>query len=204
MRYKILLTFLATFTLLNANSFHAEKVANKTIKFSNGTVKHGGHRNWRNNNPGNIEYGDFAIANGAIGTDGRFAIFSTMEDGYRAQMNLLSGDSYRNKTIAQAIKRYAPSYENNTNKYISFISDNLGVSKHQKIKHLSRDQRMEMVRLMAEYEGMKAGYYLNGSRYSARVKLPDPATTIRQSRAYFSNVLNPQRTRLHKILIGAY
>jgi hypothetical protein len=43
-----------------------------------------GPRNRRNNNPGNIEYGPFAKEHGAIGTDGRFAIFPDEETGFRA------------------------------------------------------------------------------------------------------------------------
>jgi hypothetical protein len=46
-------------------------------------------RNLRNNNPGNLEYGDFAKSHGATGSDGRFAIFSTMEAGMAAQEALL-------------------------------------------------------------------------------------------------------------------
>ena len=204
MKYKILFTLLFSFSLLNAESYHAQKIANKTIQFSNGTIKKGGHRNWRNNNPGNIEYGEFAKSNGAIGTDGRFAIFPTMNVGYKAQMKLLSGDAYKHKTISQAIKKYAPSFENNTGRYINYIAKNLGVSKNKKIKHLSYSQRLKMVKLMAEYEGMKAGYYLKSSSKYANVTYSSPAAAISKSRSYFKNVLNPQRTRLHKILIGAY
>ena len=39
----------------------------------------GGTRAWRNNNPGNIEGSNFANTHGAIGGDGRFAIFPSQE-----------------------------------------------------------------------------------------------------------------------------
>ena len=50
-----------------------------------------GVRNWRNNNPGNLEYGPFAKSKGAIGTGGRFAVFATLEDGLRAKKDLVFG-----------------------------------------------------------------------------------------------------------------
>jgi len=39
------------------------------------SVRAGGSPAWRNNNPGNLEYRQLAQAHGAIGSDGRFAIF---------------------------------------------------------------------------------------------------------------------------------
>jgi len=58
-----------------------------------------GTRGDRNNNPGNIEYGRFAIAHGATGTDGRFAIFPNAETGSAAMMALLQS-RYQGMTLA--------------------------------------------------------------------------------------------------------
>ena len=41
-------------------------VSGKSVTIGDQT-RSGGDRNWRNNNPGNIEYGPFAIKYGAIG-----------------------------------------------------------------------------------------------------------------------------------------
>lgn len=49
----------------------------------------GAPRGVRNNNRGNIEYGEFARSMGATGTDGRFAIFPTMEAGDKATAELI-------------------------------------------------------------------------------------------------------------------
>ena len=46
-------------------------------------------RNFRNNNPGNLEYNDFTKSQGAIGSDGRFAIFKDLKSGETAQLKLL-------------------------------------------------------------------------------------------------------------------
>jgi len=189
---------------VDAKSHYAQKIAKQTIHFSDGTIKKGGHRNWRNNNPGNLEYGKFTKDNGAIGTDGRFAIFSSMSDGYKAQVKLLSGKKYKNKTLSQAIKRYAPHFENNTNRYISFLSKKLHISRHKKLKHLSYNKKINLVKLMAKYEGMKRGSIFESKRkykLSSRNRLD--AYLKEDKDVIFDMILNPKKTRLHKILLSS-
>ena len=152
------LLFLGT----QANAITAKKDGAKTIKFSDGSIRKGGHRNWRNFNPGNLEYGKFAIKNGAIGTDGRFAIFKSMDDGFKAQAALLKGSAYKHKTISSAIKKYAPHKENNTKKYISVITKALKISSKKRIKNLSSSQLIKLVKVMSKQEGMKKGFYKKG------------------------------------------
>jgi len=146
----------------NLNAMYAKKTGYKEITFSDGTIRKNGHRNWRNFNPGNIEYGKFAIKNGAIGTDGRFAIFQDMKSGYKAQVALLSGKKYRNKSIKGAITKYAPKKENNTYRYIKVITKKLGVSKYKKLSSLSKKQLLKMVKVMSSHEGMKKGIVKKG------------------------------------------
>ena len=67
----------------------------------------GGTRADRNNNPGNIEYGEFAKSQGATGSDGRFAIFPDREAGFKAAENLLGGKGYAGKTLGQIGARWA-------------------------------------------------------------------------------------------------
>jgi hypothetical protein len=91
-------------------------------------------RGMRNNNPGNIEYGKFAIAHGATGSDGRFAIFPTMEAGQAAQQALLRGYmSSGADTVSKAINKWAPSSENNTSAYVDAVAKKMGVGPHQKL-----------------------------------------------------------------------
>jgi hypothetical protein len=75
----------------------------------------------RNNNPGDIEFGNFAIAHGASGSDGRFAIFPSAEAGFAAMRALFEAPSYASLTVAEAIARWAPSTENNTARYVSNV-----------------------------------------------------------------------------------
>ena len=127
------------------------------VQYSNGEKKIGGHRNWRNNNPGNIEYGKFAKSHGAIGTDGRFAIFPSMEVGYKAQADLLSTKRYKSKTLAQAINMYAPSFENDTNSYINSVSKATGIPPNTPMSSLSKEQLVRVTKAMSVHEGMKRG-----------------------------------------------
>jgi hypothetical protein len=53
----------------------------------------------RNNNPGNIEYGPWAKAHGATGSDGRFAIFPDWDTGAQA-MSVLLHDKYSGLTLS--------------------------------------------------------------------------------------------------------
>ena len=85
-----------------------------------------GSRAQRNNNPGNVEYGDFAKSHGATGTDGRFAIFPDPDTGFKATQELLA-THYGNMKLSDALAKYAPPSENNTAAYIKNVSNKIGV-----------------------------------------------------------------------------
>lgn len=124
----------------------------------NGEVRREGARNWRNNNPGNIEYGKFAQSAGAIGTDGRFAVFPSYEAGRAAKAKLLfESPNYRDKTIYGAISRWAPPVENNTNAYANAVASAVGVSLDTPISALSSEQRNAMLDAMEKVEGFRPG-----------------------------------------------
>jgi len=122
-----------------------------------GFINIGGTRNWRNNNPGNMEAGDFANAHGAIGSDGRFAIFPDMATGVKALSTLLVSGSYRNLSMQQAMIRYAPPNENDTSAYISFVSTRVGVDPSTLMSALTGDQLSSFVQAIYHYEGGTPG-----------------------------------------------
>lgn len=63
----------------------------------------------RNHNPGNIIWGAFAKANGALQGDNAFyACFPDDATGFAALLALLSGPAYKGKTVEVAINRYCP------------------------------------------------------------------------------------------------
>jgi len=147
------------------------------VRYDTGRIeRRTGTRNWRNNNPGNIEFGDFARRYGAIGTDGRFAIFPTYETGRRAKEALLfETSSYSNLTIAQAITRYAPPTENNTTAYINTVANSIGVDPNTPLQNLTPQQRQIMLNSMERVEGFRPGNVQviePGQTYASREQSP--------------------------------
>lgn len=83
----------------------------------------------RNNNPGNIRYNPNNRWRGLTGKDKRgFCIFSDINYGYRAMVILLKRYiSFGFDTPFRIINRYAPSNENKTDAYISFVCERSGI-----------------------------------------------------------------------------
>lgn len=129
------------------------------VRLANGEVVHRqGARNWRNNNPGNIEAGSFARRYGAVGSDGRFAVFPTYEAGRRAKAALIfESPRYRDLSISEAINRYAPPFENNTTAYANGVARAAGVSLDTKMSSLSQSQRERVLNAMERIEGFRQG-----------------------------------------------
>lgn len=121
----------------------------------------GGTLSWRNNNPGNIKYGNFAISNGAVDKGHvDMAVFKTYEDGVNAQKVLVfsPNSKYYNMTLMDAIKTYAPEYDNNNPKaYANYIAKKAGINKETKLSKLTLIQQERMLKAMFEMEGYKTG-----------------------------------------------
>ena len=133
---------------------HAAQDAAMGKNKSGGTAG-GMPRNLRNNNPGNIEYGDFAKKHGATGNDGRFAIFPDMKTGENAMADLLMGYAKGgNNTIASIVGKWSPAKENgaaNTNAYIADVAKKTGLDPN---KALSMTELAAVQQAMSQHEGM--------------------------------------------------
>jgi LysM repeat protein len=130
------------------------------VKTTDGQVqRRQGVRNWRNNNPGNIIKGAWAQSKGAIGDDGRFAVFPTLELGLKAKQDLLfaPNSKYYNLSIAAAMNRYAPPTENNTQSYIQRLVQATGASPDTPLSRLSSTQRDAFLKTINQVEGFKVG-----------------------------------------------
>ncbi len=134
------------------------------VQLADGSIeKRSGNWNWRNNNPGNISDGAFARSMGALSQKGakgkhkRFAIFPTYEAGRKAKEKLIFGTkNYRNKTLKQAIARYAPSFENNTGWYQSSVLKAVG-GRNKKMYQYTARERQAIMNAMEKVEGYKRG-----------------------------------------------
>jgi hypothetical protein len=122
------------------------------------TEKRTGARNWRNNNPGNIKYGSYAQRNGAIGSDGTFAVFPNYETGLKAKENLVFGPSYINLPIQRAVARYAPEKDrNDVVMYTNSILKATGASPNTLLRDLNPQQRKAYLATIDKVEGFKPG-----------------------------------------------
>lgn len=114
-------------------------------------------RGIRNNNPLNIEAGDFTKSQpGFAGSDGRFAKFETPEHGVAAANKLL--DVYETKhglnTVAGIVSRWAPQADgNNTMAYAAAVAGKLGLDPNAPIP---KELRPQLIAAMAQHENGKA------------------------------------------------
>lgn len=122
-------------------------------------------RGIRNNNPLNIEAGNFTQGQpGMTGSDGRFARFENMDQGMSAAGNLL--DVYAKKginTVSGVIGRWAPAGENNVAAYAGSVARDLGVKPDDPIDLTNPETKQKLVMAMGKVE--------NGRP----IRQPDPA-----------------------------
>lgn len=117
----------------------------------------GGSRAWRNINPGNIRFSDFARRMGAIGNAGGFAVFPDESTGMTAIKELLKSNSYNKLTVAGAISRYAPPHENDTAAYHRQIEKLTGLSINTRMADLSDEQLSRVAGAIRQIEGWTPG-----------------------------------------------
>jgi len=122
-----------------------------------------GPRPIRNNNPGNLEYGPFARSQGAVGGDGRYAVFPTKQIGWNAKVNLLKTKTYQSLTLKDAFNRYAPPSENPN--YLRDLKSYTGFDLNRPMSSLSPSEFNQLVQAVAKIEG--AGSYLNSYAISS-------------------------------------
>ena len=117
----------------------------------------GGTRAWRNNNPGNIRAGDFASRHGSVGTAGGFAVFPDYDHGFSALVALLQTTTYKKLSIEQAINRYAPPIENDTDVYIASVEKQIGVTRNTIMSELSDETLHKLAKAIEKHEGYRQG-----------------------------------------------
>lgn len=121
------------------------------------TIRRGGSRSWRNNNPGNLRSGDFAKRHGAIGKAGGFAVFPDNDTGRAALSALLKGPSYNNLSIFDAVSKYAPEFENDPDAYREKLRKMTGLDLSKKIKELKDVDFQKVLDAIQAIEGWKVG-----------------------------------------------
>jgi len=124
-----------------------------------GTVltKEGGSVSWRNNNEGNLRPG--SLSSNRIGVDKKnFAIFATPEEGREAKKNLLfNSSSYKDLTLRDAIKKYAPASDNNNPTQYANTILNRGKLENKVMSKYTDEEREMIMSIMKTVEGYRVG-----------------------------------------------
>lgn len=135
-------------------------------------------RGVRNNNPGNLVY---SSANNWVGkipksqsTDSRFEQFKEVKFGIRAMFIDILGDIRKGKnTLRKLISEYAPSFENNTNSYISIVSKKTGVAPDKVLKDMDYLFYQKLARAIIDHENGKDGELITDSDILDAIDLVD-------------------------------
>lgn len=152
-------------------------------------------RGARNNNPGNIEFGNFAKNRGAVGSDGRFAKFKSPSQGIQAMGDLLGvyQSQHGLNTIGQMINRWAPEGENDTNAYAARVARAVGIGVNDPLNLQNEpDKAARMIAAMIEVEN---GYQVYSENYVTRSLASDgPIDPIKPSKQTvdMGKLLNPK------------
>lgn len=132
--------------------------ATTTVDAAGNLTKRTGDRNWRNNNPGNLEYGPFAQAQGATGSDGRFAVFPDQQSGRKAMgEKLFKSDDYKGKNLSAAIAKWAPASDgNDTASYQKAVLAVVG-GRDRKMFSYTPAEQQKIMDAIQQKEGYRAG-----------------------------------------------
>ena len=120
-------------------------------------IRQGGSRSWRNYNQGNIRKGSFADMSGAIGDDGAFAIFPDEKTGFAAVVGLLRSASYKALSLRDAIFRYAPPSENDSERYVAFVTKEADIAPDAVLGDLPSPKTRALAAAIQKLEGWVPG-----------------------------------------------
>lgn len=111
-------------------------------------------RGIRNNNPLNIRIGNTWLGESPRPTDPDFEQFVNITYGLRAAFVLLRRyiRHYSRNTLPAIIAAWAPSSENNTQRYIDFVSDKAGITPDTQLAYEDKDTMCAIVSAMCLYE----------------------------------------------------
>lgn len=122
----------------------------------NMTIRSGGTKAWRNNNPGNMIYNPhgFAVRHGAIGSAGGMAVFPSELTGRNALSTLLKSSSYQYLSIFELPEKYD---KHNANNYRDMLLSISKLDPNKLIKNLSVDEFEKLQAAIERIEGWKEG-----------------------------------------------
>ncbi len=137
---------------------------NKTIRHYEKNGKQGSHA-WRNNNPGNLVYGDgsHAKATGGIGKAKKRTVFPDYDTGKQSMRLLLKKDFYQKLTLNELPRKYTgvkPGVPD-TEEVIIYRKAIRVLSKldmERTVKSLNNEEYEKLLKAMETHEGWIEGY----------------------------------------------
>ena len=137
---------------------------NKTIRYYEKNGKEGTHA-WRNNNPGNLAYGDgsHAKATGCIGKAKGRPVFPDYATGKQSMRLLLKKDFYQRLTLNELPRKYTgvPPDKPDTKEvedYRRAIRVQTKFDMARTVKSLNTDEYEKLLKAMEVHEGWKEGH----------------------------------------------
>lgn len=118
-------------------------------------------RGIRNHNPGNIEKGDpWQGLSDDQSRDERFAIFGAPEWGIRAIARVLITyqDKHDIRTVQGILRRWAPSFENDTNAYIEHVAEKVKIAPDTQIDVTDYSVMRPLVEAIIKHENGQQPY----------------------------------------------
>lgn len=122
----------------------------------NMTIRSGGSKAWRNNNPGNMVYSQrgFAVRHGAIGRAGGMAVFPTETIGRKALIDLLKSSNYNDLTITAFPEKYD---KGNAQEYRRMLLSISKLNPDKRIIDLTSTEFDRLREAVERIEGWEAG-----------------------------------------------
>ena len=108
----------------------------------NMTIRSGGSRAWRCNNPGNLHQSRYSmgVKRRAIGfagdTEDKYAVYPDKETGHEALVVMLRGSVYSPMTLRAALRYYEPKKKD----YIDIVAKRTGLNPERTIKSLNNNE----------------------------------------------------------------
>lgn len=111
-------------------------------------------RGIRNNNPLNIRIGNKWVGEVQNPTDSDFEQFTSMVYGLRAGFKLIRRyiERYHLCTVKEILSRWAPTTENNTAAYVSFVCERSGIGALDTLSFDDEYKMVVLVEAMCVYE----------------------------------------------------
>ncbi|MGH2613284.1 MAG: hypothetical protein ACRDFB_09610 [Rhabdochlamydiaceae bacterium] len=121
----------------------------------NMTIRSGGTKAWRNNNPGNMKYaGGFAARHGAIGEAGKMAVFPTEAVGQKALIDLLKSSNYNNFKVGELSEKYD---KDNAQEYRRMILSISKLDPNKRVRDLNAKEFDQLREAVERIEGWEVG-----------------------------------------------